>query len=327
MDVDAYAIAHSAEWGRLEQLVRRRRLTGAEVDELVILHQRAAAHLAVVQSSSPDPQLVARLSGLVARSGAAVTGAHVPSRRELARFVAEVFPAAVWRARWWVIGAALGSAVVAVALGAWVAGSPLVAARLVPEGGGRALREEFVTYYSANAHGSFAFKVWTNNAWVAAQCLLTGISLLFPVWVLLQNAANVGVIGGLLARDGQLGTFFVYLAPHGLLELTAIFVAAGVGMRLGWTLVDPGPRTRRQALGREGRAMGAVALGLVPVFAVAGTLEGFVTPSALWPQLRVTLGVLAEAAFIAYVGVLGRRAAARAESGDPDAPAALPTAG
>ena len=59
MDVDAYVAAHEPEWRRLDALVkRRRRLTGDEVDELVLLYQRTATHLSAVRSSAHDPVLV-----------------------------------------------------------------------------------------------------------------------------------------------------------------------------------------------------------------------------------------------------------------------------
>src|SRR5664279_6018823 len=70
VDIDVFVAAHRAEWARLEELVRRagrpRQLRGAEVDELVALYQRTATHLSVVQSRSPDPLLIGRLSTLVA---------------------------------------------------------------------------------------------------------------------------------------------------------------------------------------------------------------------------------------------------------------------
>lgn len=63
MDLDVFVSAHRAEWDRLDALLgRRRRLTGAEADELVTLYQRAATHLSVIQSAAPDPQLTGRLS-------------------------------------------------------------------------------------------------------------------------------------------------------------------------------------------------------------------------------------------------------------------------
>ena len=121
MDIDVFVAAHRAEWARLEELVRRagrpRQLRGAEVDELVALYQRTATHLSVVQSRSPDPLLIGRLSTLVARARAAVTGAGVPAWRDAARFLVITFPVVVYRARWWWLGAALGSLLVAFEIG------------------------------------------------------------------------------------------------------------------------------------------------------------------------------------------------------------------
>ncbi|HEV7851428.1 MAG TPA: stage II sporulation protein M, partial [Mycobacterium sp.] len=73
MDVDAFVLAHRQTWNRLDELVkRRRRLTGAEVDELVELYQRVSTHLSMVRTSSSDSVLVGRLSSLVARARSAV---------------------------------------------------------------------------------------------------------------------------------------------------------------------------------------------------------------------------------------------------------------
>src|SRR5439155_906874 len=102
----------------------------------------------------------------------------------------------------------------------------------------------------------------------------------------------------------------------GLLELTGVFVAAGTGLRLGWTIVDPGARTRGEAFAAEGRTAVGMAVGLVCLFLVAGAIEAFVTPSDLPTWARVGVGVLAESVFLAYVFVLGRRAARAGETGD-----------
>ncbi|CAM5682112.1 hypothetical protein SHIRM173S_08007 [Streptomyces hirsutus] len=105
---------------------------------------------------------------------------------------------------------------------------------------------------------------------------------------------NLGVGFGLMASVGRLDTFLGLVLPHGLLELTAVFVAAGTGLRLGWTLIDPGPRPRRRALAEEGRAALAMAIGLALVLFVSGAIEGFVTPSGLPTWARITIGVVAE---------------------------------
>ncbi len=336
MDVDAFVGAHRGEWDRLETLLRRagrpRRLSGAEVDELVELYQRVATHLSVVQSSSPDPALVGRLSALVARARGAVAGGSAPAWQDLARFFRVTFPAAAYRSWRWSAVTAAGSLLVAFALGAWVATHADVASALLPPARVRRLVErDFAGYYRSHPAGAFAAQVWTNNAWVAAIALCLGVLLGLPtLYILLQNSVNVGISGGYLAAAGKSELFFGLILPHGLLELTAVFVAAGTGLRLGWTVVDPGPRRRVDALAEEGRAAVTIALGLVVVLLLSGAIEAFVTPSPLPTWARIGIGVLAESAFLAYVAVFGRRAVRAGETGDLPVglrPDAAPTAG
>lgn len=321
MDIDAFVARHRGEWARLEQLVsgrgRARRRSGAEVDELVALYQRVTTHLSVVRSASPDPALVARLSTLVARSRAVVTGTQTPAWVDLARFFVVTFPAAVHRsARWWVpVGVAF--AAVGLVVGWWVAATPEVQATIAaPEEIRQLVAHDFEDYYSSAPAGSFAARVFTNNAWVAALSLALGVLLAPVVWILWQNALNVGVAGGLMAAGGEVDLFFGLILPHGLLELTCVFVAAGAGLRLGWSWVDPGPRTRSRALAEEGQAAGALALGLAATLFVSGLVEAFVTPSGLPTWARVGIGAVVWLAFLCYVVVLGGRAVRAGETGD-----------
>ena len=327
MDVDAYVAAHEPEWRRLDALVRRRRrLTGNEVDELVLLYQRTTTHLSAVRSSAHDPVLVAQLSGRVARARAAVTGAHVAEWGIAGRFALVSFPLMAYRARWWWLGTAAGSLAAALLIGWWVARSPQVQAALLPKAAVRQLvNHQFQGYYSQYAAPAFAAKVWTNNVWVGAESLIFGVLLGLPtLLVLFENAANGGVEGGLMFAHGKGGLFVTLILPHGMLELSAVFLAAAAGLRLGWCIIDPGPRPRGRALAEEGRSALTIALGLIVVLLVSGVIEAFVTPSPLPPWARIGIGALAEAAFLGYVIVFGRRAAAAGHT--PDMEHALDTA-
>ncbi|MCW7947490.1 membrane protein [Streptomyces hygroscopicus] len=334
MDLDVFVSTHRAEWDRLEALLRRqRRLTGSEADELVALYQRTATHLSVIQSTAPDPQLTGRLSQLVARARSAVTGTRRASWRDVTRFLAYGFPAAVYRSRHWWMTTALISTAVAVLLGWWIGTHPEVQSAIAAPGELRNLTRpggEYETYYSSHPAAAFAAQVWTNNAQAAAMCLVLGIFLGLPVlWILLENMLNLGVGIGLMSSAGRLDTFLGLILPHGLLELTAVFVAAGTGLRLGWTLIDPGPRSRRTALAEEGRAALGMAIGLALVLFVSGAIEGFVTPSGLPTWARIGIGIVVELAFLAYVYVLGGRAARAGDTGDLGADersATVPTA-
>ncbi len=325
VDLDAFVAAHRAEWQRFEQLLDRarrpRRLSGPEVDELVALYQRTATHLSTVQTAGRDPQLVGRLSGLVARARAVVAGTRAPALADAARFLRRDFPALVYRTRWWWGASALGFLLVATASGAWVASDPAVQlAVATPEETRQLVENDFEAYYSSAPAQDFAARVFTNNAFVAAQAILFGVLLGVPVVVvLLLNALNVGVSGGLLAANDRAGLFFGLILPHGLLELTAVFVAAGLGLKLGWTVVDPGHRRRDQALAEEGRAVVSGALGLALVLFVSGVVEAFVTPSGLPTWARIGIGVVVEVLFLAWVFGPGRRAARAGVTGDVDA--------
>jgi uncharacterized membrane protein SpoIIM required for sporulation len=293
-------------------------MTGEDVEELVVLYQRAATHLSIVQTRSPDPVLVARLSRIVADGRAAVTGTHAPAWRDFSRFFVVTFPVAVYRTRRWWVPTAIVSLAVATGIGWWIASSPRVQRGLLPASSVRALtNSQFVQYYHAAPAHDFATQVWTNNVWVAAGALIFGVLLGLPTLLaLFANMLNLGVDGGYMIAAGKTGLFFGLIAPHGILELTAVFVASGTGLRIGWTVIDPGPRRRSDALAAEFRSAVTIALGLIVVLAVSGAIEAFVTPSGLPTWARVSIGVLAEVCFLSYVWVLGRRAVDAGETGD-----------
>lgn len=320
MDLDAYVHAHSREWHRLEELTRRRRLTGAESDELVECYQRVATHLSVVRTSAPDASLVAHLSSLLARARNRASGTRVSTWRGVTSFFVDRFPAALYRLRWWWLGTLAANVVVTAVMMLWLLDHPNVEQSLLsPSEIDQLVNHDFAGYYSEYAAGHFAAQVWVNNAWVSALCLALGV-LGFPVvMALFSNISNLAIIGSIMTRHGQGGHFWGLILPHGLLELTCVFVAAGVGLRLFWSWVEPGPLTRAQSLAREGRTAGTVALGLVAVLFVSGMIEAFVTPSGLPTWARIGIGVLAECLFLAYVFVLGRAAVARGHTGDIDA--------
>ena len=320
MDIDAFVAAHSGRWFRLEQLSRRRRLSGVEADELVDGYQEVATHLSVVRSSAPDASLVAYLSTVLARARTRTTGTRTTSWRDVVTFLSTTFPAALYRTRrWWLATIAANVAVAAVMM-TWLLSHPGAESSLMSSGqADRLVNSEFEGYYSTYAASHFAAQVWTNNAWVAALCIALGVLGLPVIWLLFQNIFNVAVIGALMIQHDRGALFFGLILPHGLLELTAVFVAAGVGLRLFWSWVEPGGRSRGQSLAQEGRTAAGVALGLALVLLVSGLIEAFVTPSGLPTWARIGIGALAEAAFFGYVFWLGRRAFRAGHTGDTDA--------
>lgn len=320
MDLDAYVLSHHEQWQRLEELTSHRRLDGAGNDELVDLYQRVATHLSVVRTSAPDAALIAYLSSILARARLRTVGTRTTTWGTVGRFFTERFPAALYRLRWWWLTTWAANVVVAAVMMWWLLQHPVVEqSMLSPDEVDQLVNQDFEGYYSEYAASHFAAQVWLNNAWVAALCIALGVLGAPVIYLLFTNISNVAIIGSIMIRHDQGAHFFGLLSPHGLLELTAVFVAAGAGLRLFWSWVSPGDLPRSTSMAREGRRAGTVALGLGVVLFVSGLIEAFVTPSSLPTWARVGIGVVAELTFLAYVFVVGRSAAARGHTGDIDA--------
>ncbi len=124
--------------------------------------------------------------------------------------------------------------------------------------------------------------------------------------LLLYNGALLGVVAGLSAVNGRLGTAIELLTPHGVLELSCIVVTAAAGARVGWSLIDPGPRPRATALVQSARSSVGLVLGTAPWLVLAGLIEGFVTPERIGVGPAVVLGCGVAALYWGLVIALGR---------------------
>ena len=314
MDIDRFVAMHTPTWNRLATLTGQggrgiRRLDAAELDELVRLYQRTASHLSYAQTYLADPALTARLTNLVGRSGALVYGTRRWSWRGLGRFFASTFPQTVWESRWFAAASAALLLVPAAVMGVWLAHSQ----RAIQATGPAALREayvnhDFAAYYRSQPSAEFAAQVQTNNIQVAFLAFALGIAgCVVTAFVLARNGAELGTAAGLFAAAGKQPQFWGLILPHGLLELTSIILAGAAGLRLGWALIAPGEMRRGQALAEAGRSSVTIVAGLMVTFIIAGTIEGFVTGSALPTAARLAIGIGAEVAFLAYVVELGYR--------------------
>src|SRR6478752_3796738 len=162
MDLDALTTARREEWARLDELSRSRSLTGAEVDELVTRYRAASADLADIKTSAGRTMHGDHVSTMLARARLRLTGASENVLRQIPRFFALQLPAALYRVRWATLVIAIGFILVGTVVAS-------LGSRLELE---KYANSDFTDYYSENAPATFAGTVWTNNAWIAAQCVL-----------------------------------------------------------------------------------------------------------------------------------------------------------
>ena len=318
MDLDAYSAAHRDEWDRLARLGRQRRFSGAEADELIEGYQAGATQLSAIKTTAGSSVQGDRLSLWLSRARLRFTGASANVLAQVPRFFAAQLPAALFRIRWLCLIVALATVLIAVIYGFWAASDPAVLATLGSTAElERYAREDFAAYYSDNPGTSFTGFVWTNNAWLAAQAIAFGIIGVYTPYLLFTNAMQLGFTGAIMAEFDRLDVFFLYIAPHGQLELYSIFVAGATGMRIFWAWIAPGARTRAQSLAQEGRALFTIVIGLIVALLVSGVIEGFVVRQESWPwPVRIGIGTVALGAFLFYQWVVGRRAARAGEAGD-----------
>jgi uncharacterized membrane protein SpoIIM required for sporulation len=319
MDLDAYAAAHREEWDRLARLGSKRRFSGAEADELIDRYQSGASQLSAMKTTTGQSPQSDRLSLYLSRARLRFTGTPGNVLAQLLSFFVLQLPAALYRIRWLSLAVTLGSLLIALLYAWWAMANPLVLATV---GDASVLesyaKEDFVNYYSEHSGTSFTSFVWTNNAWIATQSVAFGILGVYAPYIMFSNAQQLGLTAAVMAEYDRLDVFFLYIAPHGQLELYSIFVAGAAGMRIAWSWIAPGARTRGQALAEDGRALFTVAVGLILALLVSGIIEGNITRQD-WPwPVKIGIGTVALVGFLLYQWVQGRRAYRSGQTGDLD---------
>jgi len=123
-----------------------------------------------------------------------------------------------------------------------------------------------------------------NNVQVAFAAFAMGITFgLGTLLVLVTNGVSIGGVIGLYTSKGIGKLLLAFVAPHGVLELTAICIAGGAGLLLAAAVLVPGERTRGEALRENGRRAIRLIAAATFLLLIAGTIEGFVSPIEWWP--------------------------------------------
>ncbi len=319
MDLDAYSAAHREEWDRLAQLASQRNLSGKEADELIDRYQSGATQLSVMATNVGQSVQGERLSLTLSRARLRFTGAPTNVVRQIPAFFAYQLPAALYRIRYLTLAITLATVTIAFLYAWWGLSNPQVLANFgTEEFRAQFAAEDFVSYYSENPPGSFTGQVWTNNAWIAAQSVAFGITGVWVPYLVFTNAQAIGLAAAVMGEHDRLDTFFLYIAPHGQLELYSIFVAGAAGLAIFWSWISPGARPRGEALAAEGRALFTVAIGVTLSLLLSGVIEGFVTRQD-WPwPIKIGIGTAALVVFLFYQWFVGRRAVALGATGDLD---------
>lgn len=306
-------------WARLESLAAKaagqglRKLTDEEFHELTRLYPAVAVDVARARMYKVDDATQRRVNQIaIAAHGVLYRRKSSRSLPAIWRFFRYEYPG-LFRRQWGFVTLAAAIFVVGM-LGTYVATRimPSYAYLFVPRGldvsGAREVTSEDISErFRQMPNSPMAAGIMTNNISVAFVAFALGITAgLGTCYILLANAMMLGGFAGHFANHGLSYPLWSFLAPHGVLEIFAILVAAAAGLRMGLSLVAPGSMTRSASLRAGAREAVLLVLGTIPMFLIAGFIEGFITPSNLPGAAKILLGITVAAAVIAYLMLGGR---------------------
>ena len=160
--------------------------------------------------------------------------------------------------------------------------------------------EPMAVYNGAGEVGMF-LGITLNNVMVSFNCFAMGLLTSFGTgYILFNNGVMVGAFQTFFYQQGLLGESMLAIWLHGTLEIWAIIVSGAAGLTLGNGWLFPGTYSRAASLRRAARRGVKIVIGTVPIFILAGFIEGFVTRHTDLPDF-VRLSIIAlSLAFILY---------------------------
>jgi uncharacterized membrane protein SpoIIM required for sporulation/uncharacterized RDD family membrane protein YckC len=299
-----------------------RELSGEALTSFAARYREVTADLARARTYGVDPRAVAFLERTVSAGHNALYGLRGVTRVPLVKLALRDLPRAVWNARMYVLVAFLLTAVPAVGGYALLRAYPERAVELLPDGmiaravagaadaaAGRGYAETPSLFLPIMATSIIA-----NNVQVAFTAFALGITGgIGTVWVLFFNGLSIGAVVGLFANYGLAGWLFTFIAGHGVLELTAIFISGGAGLMIGRALIAPGDAPRKDALVVASR-QAVLLVGLATLLLLlAGTIEGLLSASDAPRAIKFGVSA-ASAVLLALLALAGRRQALSASS-------------
>lgn len=314
---DQLIVRRRDEWARLEALLwsRARAESAASIEELGWRYREATADLAIARRDWPTEPVTRYLNDLVERSHRRLYRRRQPVGPAIWQFYGDTFPR-LFRETFRYTLAAFAT----VFIGFIVAYTatfirPSLAESFVPGGSGviGTIKQGQTWFDTPPAERPFVSSfIMTNNIRVTLLCFAGGVLFGIPtVLVLLQNGLQIGAIAGLTQVYGIHAALWSFVAAHGSLELSVIFMSGGAGLRVARGIIRPGLLSRRESIADAGRNATLMACGCVPLLMIAGTLEGFVSPSGLPGWLKFVIGLTTGVGLYTYLFLGGRAAETR----------------
>ncbi|HEY6970767.1 MAG TPA: stage II sporulation protein M [Candidatus Angelobacter sp.] len=298
-----------SHWVRLEHLLDQsqkqglKSLTRSELQEMGLLYRQAAADLSAVRED-PTAQYYARsLNLLLARAHNTIYSGEKSSPFRIIHFYRYTYPE-IFRRQLPLVMTAFGVFVLGAIVGLLVTATKpdFMRAFLGPRMMQSLEHHEMWTHSVVAIKPAAASSIMTNNMSVAFVAFACGISAgTLTLLLLFFNGILLGVIGVACWYYGMSLGLWSFVAPHGVLELPAIFIAGGAGLLVAKGMLFPGLLPRRDSIARAGTEAVRLLVGTIPILIIAGTIEGFISPSGLPARWKFVLAAAIATIFFLYL--------------------------
>ena len=291
-------------------------LSHRELQELGLLYRQTASDLAVVREDASSKQLALYLNQLLGRGHNLIYHGHKTKVSAIVRFYGVTYPQIFRQTLPQTLLATAIFFVCGIASWAVAAHDPGFAHRLLgPDMMETIERREMWTDSIVTIKPLASSGIMTNNLSVAFSAFAFGITAgLGTIWMMVFNGLLIGVIGAATWKAGMALQLWSFVAPHGVLELPAIFIAGGAGFEVARGMLFPGLLPRRQSLAQAGGRGARLFLGTIPLLIAAGVIEGFFSPSNAPIFMKFTLAAVLFAALLSYLFLVNRAPAKPAKA-------------
>ncbi len=296
-------------WSELEALLTRVKehglhsLSRSELRELGLLYRQTATDLSAVRGDASSVQQSRYLNQLLGRAHNAIYSGQKKTLGGVWRFYRSEYPRIFRR---FLPYTAVATAIFVVGAIAGVsfslANPDYMRDFLGPAMMSTIERREMWTHSIVSIKPQASSLIMTNNLSVSFMAFASGIMAgLGTLYMMFFNGIMLGVIGTACAIYGMSVKLWSFVSPHGVLELPAIFIAGGAGLRLARALLFPGVLSRRDSLAVGGTEAVRLLVGVIPMLVVAGTIEAFFSPSATPAALKFGAAAALFTLLIAYL--------------------------
>ena len=311
MNIQRWIARREPNWKRLDALLKQvekkglKSLRADEIKELASLYRSVSADLARSRTQQVGNTLVQDLQILTSR---AYNQIYQGSRRQEWQAVWEFyrwgFPAVVQQS-WGYIAAATALFMLGAIVAWWYAWQdPTFMSLIVPDRLIRMVRDEHKLWMGSivGVEPLASSSITINNISVSFGAVGGGITAgAYTLFLMFYNGLSIGAVATLVGQNNLAYPFWAFVFPHGSLELPAIFFAGGAGFLIARAILFPGKYRRGDALKFYGGQASQLVFGIVPMLIIAGTIEGFLSPSPLVPEpIKYLVGMSLFALLVLY---------------------------